>query len=209
VTGGWADHTPDGFRPVEATRLRLLEATVDTLSRFGARKLNMSAVAAVAGVSRPTLYRYFPSKQALLSALAEYQQWRFDAGLADAIRRVPREDQLDAVLCFVVQFQTDDRTRRLVDIEPTFVLDRLTRMLPAQRESLARLLADSLEHTSASDGARRGLATRRDRRPDRAHGIVVLLDSGRRRDPVAPDAAGGGADRAGSFRGRADSVGPR
>jgi AcrR family transcriptional regulator len=138
------DSSPERLGVVETTRLRLLDATVEVLSRLGARKLSMSAVAAVAGVSRPTLYRYFPSKQALLVALAEHEQHRFDAGIADAIRSVPREDQLDAVLRFVVRFQTDDRTRRLVDIEPTFVLGSLARMLPTQRASLARLLADRL-----------------------------------------------------------------
>lgn len=106
----------------------------------------MSAVATVAGVSRPTLYRYFPCKEELLIALADHQQRSFDSGLAEAIRSVRREEQLDAVLRFIVRFQADDRTRRLVDIEPTFVLDRLTRMLPTQRASLARLLADTFDH---------------------------------------------------------------
>jgi hypothetical protein len=55
------------------------------------------------------------------------------------------------VLRFVVRFQADDRTRRLVDIEPAWVLERLARMLPTQRASLARLLADNVEH---AEGAR-------------------------------------------------------
>jgi hypothetical protein len=81
-----------------------------------------------------------------LIALADHQQRSFDSGLAEAIRSVRREERLDAVLRFIVRFQADDGTRRLVDIEPTFVLDRLTRMLPTQRASLARLLADTLDH---------------------------------------------------------------
>jgi AcrR family transcriptional regulator len=145
------DSSAERFGAVEATRLRLLDATVDALSRFGERKLNMSAVASLAGVSRPTLYRYFPSKPELLNALAEHQQCRFDAGLAETLRGVGREEQIDAVLRFVVRFQADDRTRRLVDIEPAWVLERLARMLPTQRASLARLLADNVEH---SEGAR-------------------------------------------------------
>ena len=136
---------PDPSGAVEATRLRLLDATLAAVSRLGVKKLNMSAVAAIAGVSRPTLYRYFPSKDELLTALAEHQQRRFDAGIAEAIRSVAREDQLDAVLRFVVRFQSEDETRRLVDIEPTFVLDRLARTLPTQRASLARLLTETVD----------------------------------------------------------------
>jgi AcrR family transcriptional regulator len=146
MSAAWSDPSPDWSGAAEATRLRLLDATVDALSRLGAKKLSMSAVATVAGVSRPTLYRYFPCKEELLIALADHQQRSFDSGLAEAIRSVRREEQLDAVLRFIVRFQADDGTRRLVDIEPTFVLDRLTRMLPTQRASLARLLADTLDH---------------------------------------------------------------
>jgi AcrR family transcriptional regulator len=146
MSAAWSDPSLDRSGAAEVTRLRLLDATVDALSRLGAKKLSMSAVAMVAGVSRPTLYRYFPCKEELLIALADHQQRSFDSGLAEAIRSVRREEQLDAVLRFIVRFQADDGTRRLVDIEPTFVLDRLTRMLPMQRASLARLLADTLDH---------------------------------------------------------------
>ncbi|MGZ4705569.1 MAG: TetR/AcrR family transcriptional regulator [Acidimicrobiales bacterium] len=139
--------SPEQAGAVEATRLRLLDATLTELSRLGMRKLNMSAVAACAGVSRPTLYRYFPSKETLLRALAEHQQRRFETGVAAAIRGAVRGDQLDAVLRFIVQFQVDDQSRRLVEIEPAFVLDRLARLLPAQRASLARLLTETIEQT--------------------------------------------------------------
>jgi len=154
MTAALPDPSPEPLDPepsgtVEATRLRLLDATLTAVSRLGVKRLNMSAVAAIAGVSRPTLYRYFPSKEELLTALAEHQQRRFDSGIAEAIRSVAREDQLDAVLRFVVRFQSVDETQRLVHIEPTFVLDRLARMLPTQRASLARLLADTVARTPA------------------------------------------------------------
>ena len=44
----------------------------------------LSEVAAEAGVSRPTLYRYFPSKEALLDAFGLYEQDNFDAGIPRA-----------------------------------------------------------------------------------------------------------------------------
>ena len=66
-------------------RKRLLEATFEVLSRAGPRKLSMSAVAAAAGVSRVTLYRWFPSKEALLEAFGVYEQQKYDAGMAEAV----------------------------------------------------------------------------------------------------------------------------
>ena len=50
----------------QSTRRRILAATFVVLSRDGRRKLQLSDVAAEANVSRPTLYRYFGSKEGLL-----------------------------------------------------------------------------------------------------------------------------------------------
>ena len=51
-----------------STRRRILAATFVVLARDGRRKLQLSDVAAEAKVSRPTLYRYFGSKEGLLEA---------------------------------------------------------------------------------------------------------------------------------------------
>jgi len=56
-----------------STQQRILAATAEVLSRNGKRKLSLSDVAAQAGVSRPTLYRWFASKEALLSAFSPYK----------------------------------------------------------------------------------------------------------------------------------------
>jgi AcrR family transcriptional regulator len=53
---------------VEQTRERILEGLVRTLAR-GAAALSIPAVAREAGVSIPTVYRYFRSKQELLEGL--------------------------------------------------------------------------------------------------------------------------------------------
>jgi AcrR family transcriptional regulator len=52
------------------TRRLILDATADLLSREHPAVLSMSAVAKRAGVSEATLFRYFPSKEALLDALS-------------------------------------------------------------------------------------------------------------------------------------------
>lgn len=59
----------------EETRRRILEAAVDAASMHGVARLSMSDVARTAGLSRPTLYRYFASRDELFAAalLAETQ----------------------------------------------------------------------------------------------------------------------------------------
>ena len=71
----------------------------------------MSDVAAEA-VSRPTLYRYFGSKEGLLEAFGLYEQDNFDSGIAAAIAGFSGADRLDAALRFVVEFQSRYRWAR-------------------------------------------------------------------------------------------------
>ena len=45
----------------------------------------MSAIATAAGVSRPTLYRWFPTKGDLLAAVVVYEEEQFDLGVRAVI----------------------------------------------------------------------------------------------------------------------------
>lgn len=54
----------------EATRLRIVESTVELHRRVGPAATTMSAVAEGAGVQRHTVYRHFPDEEALLRACA-------------------------------------------------------------------------------------------------------------------------------------------
>jgi AcrR family transcriptional regulator len=118
------------------TRERILEATIVVLERSGPRKLSLSEVAATANVSRPTLYKWFPSKEALLEAFGRYEQERYDAGIAAAIDGLDGPERVDAVLRFIVEFQHSYSLRRIVDVEPEQVVDQMTRLLPMMRDRL-------------------------------------------------------------------------
>jgi AcrR family transcriptional regulator len=60
------DHTVDGHRT--AQREAIAAAAWASAQRHGPFSLSMSQVAAAAGVSRPTLYKYFPDVQSMLIA---------------------------------------------------------------------------------------------------------------------------------------------
>jgi AcrR family transcriptional regulator len=127
------------------TSERILDATLEVLARSGASRLSLSDVAATAGVSRPTLYRWFPSKEALLEAFGRYEQQRYDAGIAQAVASLEGDARLEAVLRFTVEFQYSYSLRRIVDVEPEHVVHQMTRVMPIMRD---RLLA----HFSGPNG---------------------------------------------------------
>jgi AcrR family transcriptional regulator len=52
----------------EETRQRIVEATVALHQTVGGAGATISAIAALAGVERPTVYRHFPDERALLTA---------------------------------------------------------------------------------------------------------------------------------------------
>ena len=125
---------PPTSRP--STEEVILEATLEVLGRSGPRKLSLSEVAAAAGVSRPTLYRWFSSKKRLLEAFGRYEQRKYDDGIAEAVVGLEGEARLDAVLRFIVEFQHAYSLRRLVDVEPEHVVYQMTRVLPITRDRL-------------------------------------------------------------------------
>ncbi|MFM7617812.1 MAG: TetR/AcrR family transcriptional regulator [Actinomycetes bacterium] len=64
-----------------STEQRLLDATLACLARHGIAKTTLDDVAREAGVSRATLYRYFPGKQALLAAAVATEAARMVAAI--------------------------------------------------------------------------------------------------------------------------------
>ena len=88
------------------------------------------------GCPRPTLYRWFPSKEALLEVFGRYEQRKYDDGIADAVRGLDGDARLDTVLRFIVEFQHSYSLRRLVDVEPEYVVREMTRVLPIMRDRL-------------------------------------------------------------------------
>ena len=63
-----------------STRERILAATAEVLGSNGITKLSLSDVAAQAGLSRPTLYRWFGSKQELMDAFVVWERSFYETG---------------------------------------------------------------------------------------------------------------------------------
>jgi TetR/AcrR family transcriptional repressor of mexCD-oprJ operon len=125
--------TPLRPAPRHALQQRVSAAILDAAARvLGGRgeQASMSDVAAAAGVARATLYRYFPSRQALLDELARLAVR--DAGERLASARIDEVDAEEGVRRAI---------RALVDVGDYFVVLARERVQPD---------ADELEHALAA-----------------------------------------------------------
>jgi len=59
----------DAVAPQDPTRIRILEAARARFLRFGFTPVTMDAIATSIGISKATLYKHFPSKEALFRAV--------------------------------------------------------------------------------------------------------------------------------------------
>jgi AcrR family transcriptional regulator len=75
---GWQGNPP---RTEDEARQRIVAATTSCVERLGSTKTTVSEVAAELGVTRQTVYRYYPSHGELLGAVAQ-------AGLDDFVERM-------------------------------------------------------------------------------------------------------------------------
>jgi AcrR family transcriptional regulator len=120
----------DRARP--GTRERILEGAREALARHGLAKLAMSDVSACAGVSRGTVYRYFPSLDALLRELSLAEAERFREQALGAAREAPDPgNRLRVVLEYATQHAQAHTA--------------LQRLLPLIREELGGVLRPLLE----------------------------------------------------------------
>src|SRR6266496_2508059 len=87
-----------GVPRYDRTAAAILDAAAHALSEHGS-STNMADVAAAAGVSRATLYRYYPDREALLDALASHALSEAAARLADAgLDRAPVEQAVERIV---------------------------------------------------------------------------------------------------------------
>lgn len=136
--------------PASPTAESILQAARRAIAERGPERLTMSAVAVAAGISRPTLYRWFPTKTDLLVAIKAYEEVQFDIGLQVVIdaHRTPRR-RLDAALRYLVTYLDESMMPDSIAADPAFALEGLTNSLGPHVEILVRLLGDALDEVPA------------------------------------------------------------
>ncbi len=141
--------SPHTSGPNPRTRRRILDGAVRAVDRHGLTKLGMSDVSRLAGVSRGTLYRYFPTREVLIDALAVEQGQRFFTHVLSALEEAPEgEERIERMLQLATREAHEQRAlQRLLETEPAFLLEALREQFPAIRAAMHELLAPPLEKT--------------------------------------------------------------
>ncbi|PBC53119.1 TetR family transcriptional regulator [Rhodococcus sp. ACS1] len=99
----------------EVARGQILKAAESMFQRYGLSKTTMDDIAKEAGVSRPTVYRYFGDRDTLITALIEVRSRRlFDKARAFLRSRETFAEQIVDGLVFLVDRGRHDPIIRLI-----------------------------------------------------------------------------------------------
>lgn len=90
-----------GTKPVfNETQQRIIDAAIACVKRWGVEKTSLNDIAKEAGVTRPTVYNYFPNRQDILSTALMQSSFDFAERLYKHFRKfkTPRTRLLEAVI---------------------------------------------------------------------------------------------------------------
>ncbi|MFL6159989.1 MAG: TetR/AcrR family transcriptional regulator [Marmoricola sp.] len=100
----------------------ILDAAQAVFEQFGARRANVEDVARAAGVSRSTLYRAYPTKEALLQAVLDREIDEFFDQLDELASGLsPREAIVECFTAGIALTREIPLLARLVETEPEII----------------------------------------------------------------------------------------
>jgi AcrR family transcriptional regulator len=106
---------------------KVVDGALRAIARFGLTKLTVDDVAREAGISRATLYRYFPGRGAVLAAVLQAETERLERGLDEALGEATTlAEALAAAAGYGAQaFAGHEALQHLLATEPGTVLPHL------------------------------------------------------------------------------------
>ncbi|MFF0814201.1 TetR/AcrR family transcriptional regulator [Rhodococcus sp. NPDC003318] len=143
--------------PAERTATRvspetvMLDAARREFEQYGIRRTNMDDIARRAGISRSTLYRRFPNKDALVEMLVMHDTAAFFAELDRvAANRDPRSAVVECFTRGVRLTQEMPLVARILDSEPELILGLTNRTDGAPITQAATQVARTLRRSGAT-----------------------------------------------------------
>lgn len=114
---------------MDGTRQRILEATYACVARWGLSKTTVEDAAREAGLSRATVYRYFPGgREELVDAVVSWQHVLFFVRLYEEVHGATSlEEVLDRGLTFARRSLLEHEVlQKVLETEPEVLMPKLT-----------------------------------------------------------------------------------
>ncbi|HEX3948063.1 MAG TPA: TetR/AcrR family transcriptional regulator [Acidimicrobiales bacterium] len=137
------------------TRERILQATYDCVARWGLAKTTVEDAARQAGISRATVYRYFPQgREELISAVVAWEYGRFFARLYEQVQSAESlEEVMERGLTFAHRaIRRHEVLQRMLQTEPEILLPKLTVESTGTTEVIAAFLTPYLARHQLAPG---------------------------------------------------------
>ena len=138
-----AEDTP-GWR--QERRARIVSAAMDLFGREPYAAVQMDDIARAAGVGKPTLYRYFPAKDALFLAATDHVLAELEGELNTALAagRSAEDTLAEMIRLIMARFSTQLASIGLLGGEQVGLADRTRKLFGQRRHSLIDLLRQAL-----------------------------------------------------------------
>ena len=136
-------------------RQRILEATYACVARWGLAKTTVEDAAREAGLSRATVYRYFPGgRDELVDAVVSWQHLQFFARLYDEVHDATSlEEVLERGLPFARRAILEHEVlQKILQTEPELLMPKLTVDATRTLDLVAAFLEPYLRRQGLADG---------------------------------------------------------
>lgn len=142
-------------------REQILEGALKAIALHGLVKAGMKEVGQCAGVSRGTVYRYFPRREDLLMELAERETARLRKRLERALEETADGSDRIGVVVRHAAWHVHEHPvlQRLLETDPGFVLRRIRATYTKQRKAVREL---TLSLVRELEPVRQGVVTAED-----------------------------------------------
>lgn len=154
--------TQNKLSKADATIQKILKASLARIIQFGESGISMTEICRDVGVSRPTIYRYFPTREALLESVFEYILDDYMEKLDAQIAANPDPLQRVEVIANFAEARLDDGGAQLFQLDPALVIRLITNSqerLIAHGQTVFAPLFDMSETLSGQAIDRRAAST--------------------------------------------------
>ncbi len=132
-------------------RLRILDATLEAITRLGIDRFSIADVSRLAKISRQSLYRHFKNKDDLLISLTRHLEHVVEADMELALKAA---SNLDEILEMIAVYEGGPKSNALLNAEPAHML-QFIRARPQHsrvKAILERALAPFLDEVERESG---------------------------------------------------------